>query len=107
MYQTEMQYFWPLTEQVPLDLDFSQCSPHEYYLRAKGIAGREGPFATGTVYVSDGATWTTTIAPQLTVSPINSVGDLEIGGIKVGMESEPKWYQRLLYKALGFKWKDK
>ena len=105
--QTQIEFFWPLTEQIPLDLDFSQCSPHEYYLRAKGIAGREGPFPTGMVYASSEATWSTTIAPQLTVSPINSVGQLSIGGIQVGMESEPKWYQKLLYKALGFNWKNK
>jgi hypothetical protein len=104
MMQQEIQFFWPLTEQVDLDLDFSQCSPHEYYLRVQGI-GREGPFPTGMVFKEP--TWTTNIAPQLTVSPINSVGQLSIGGIQVGMESEPKWYQRLLYKALGFDWKKK
>ena len=104
MMQQEIQFFWPLTEQVPLDLDFSQCSPHEYYLRVQGI-GREGPYPTGTIYKE--VTWTTNIAPQLTVSPINSVGQLSIGGIQVGMESEPRWYQRLLYKLLGFNWNKK
>jgi hypothetical protein len=106
MYQQQIEFFWPLTEQIDLDLDFSHCSAHEYYLRVQGI-GREGPYPTGMLYVNAEATWATNIAPQLTVSPINSVGELSIGGISVGMESEPKWYQRVLYKALGFNWKNK
>lgn len=25
MYQQEIKFFWPLTEQIPLDLDYSNC----------------------------------------------------------------------------------
>ena len=94
--QQEIQFFWPLTEQVPLDLDYTDCVP-----KIESIT-----VSSGTTVSFVAPTWTTTIAPQLTVSPINSVGQLSIGGVNVGLESEPKWYQRLLYKALGFKWKD-
>jgi hypothetical protein len=45
--------------------------------------------------------------PQLSVEPINSVGQLSIGGIKVGMESEPNIVRRMFYKLLGFNWKKK
>jgi hypothetical protein len=107
MIQQQIEFFWPLTEQIPLDLDYSQCSPHEYYLRAKGIAGREGPFPTGTVYISEPTWVATNIAPTLSVSPTNAVGTLSIGGVNLGLESQPKWYQKLLYKALGFNWKNK
>ena len=96
--QTEIQFFWPLTEQIPLDLDYEKCDTRE----SKGLTITSGTFIT---YAEP--TWTTSIAPELTVTPINSVGQLSIGGIKVGMESEPKWYQKLLYKALGFNWKNK
>lgn len=95
--QTEFQFFWPLTEQIPLDLDYTDCVKKEQKVL----------FSTGTTVSFVEPTWTTNIAPQLTVKPIDSVGELQIGGIHVGMESEPKWYQRLLYKALGFNWKDK
>jgi hypothetical protein len=43
----------------------------------------------------------------LTVTPINSVGQISIGGINVGMEKKPKWYQIVLYKLMGFDWKNK
>jgi hypothetical protein len=98
MYQQQIQFFWPLTEQIDLDLDYTGCANEQ----------KSRLFSEGTTVAFHAApTWTTNIAPQLTVSPINSVGQLSIGGIQVGMESEPKWYQKLLYKVLGFNWKNK
>lgn len=97
MYQQQIQFFWPLTEQIDLDLDYTGCTNAE-----KSVL-----FSEGTTFDFHAPTWSTNIAPQLTVGPINSVGQLSIGGIQVGMESEPKWYQKLLYKVLGFNWKNK
>ena len=92
--QTQIEFFWPLTEQIPLDLVYHECEKPKLY-------------SNNAITVAfNNTTWSTNIAPQLTVTPINSVGQLSIGGVNVGLESEPKWYQRLLYKALGFKWKD-
>ena len=91
MTQTQIVFFWPLTEQIPLDLDYGpsellgECYKSSYTLN----------------------TWATNIAPQLTVTPINSVGQISIGGINVGMEKKPKWYQIVLYKLMGFDWKSK
>lgn len=95
--QKEIEFFWPLTEQIGLDLDYVGCDTRE----SKGltISG-----ATGITLVSP--TWSTSIAPTLSVSPTDSVGTLSIGGIQVGMEKEPSWLQKVLYKALGFNWKD-
>ena len=50
---------------------------------------------------------TTWSNPSITIQPTNSVGNLNLGGVSIGMERKPKWYQRLLYKLLGFNWKDK
>lgn len=94
MFQLQIEYFWPLTEQIPLELDYTDCEkPKLLY--------------SNTTFEFASTTWTTNIAPQLTVTPTNSIGTLSIGGINVGLETEPKWYQRLLYKALGFNWKNK
>lgn len=100
--QIQIEFFWPLTEQIPLDLNYEKCDTRE----SKGLTVTGGTGYLLTV-ASDGPTWTTSIAPTLSVSATNAVGTLSIGGVNVGLESEPKWYQRLLYKALGFKWKDK
>lgn len=98
MIQTQIQFFWPLTEQIPLDLDYGpsellgECYKSSYTCETEALTL---------------TTWATNIAPQLTVTPINSVGQISIGGINVGMEKKPKWYQIVLYKLMGFDWKNK
>ena len=96
--QTEIQFFWPLTEQIPLGLDYNGCEKPKLL-----IMTLDG----GTTSFILAPTWTTNIAPTLSVQPQNSVGQLSIGGIQIGMEDEPKWYQKVLYKLLGFNWKDR
>jgi hypothetical protein len=96
MYQQSIEFFWPLTQQIPLDLDYTDCAkpkPTDYN-------------SISNITVSTG-TWTTAINPQLTVTPINSVGELTIGGINVGLDKKPTWLQSKLFKLLGFNWKDK
>lgn len=87
--QREIEFFWPLTEQIPLDLDFSQCSPHLYYLKAQGQP-KEGPFPTGTVW----ATGPTTVQPIVTIKADN---------LTIQTKHMP-WYRKLAYKLMGFKW---
>ena len=96
--QTEIQFFWPLTEQVPLDLDYTGCERPKLTIPTDGL---------NSISFGTGATWTTAINPQLTVTPINSVGELTIGGINLGLEKKPTWLQSKLFKLLGFNWKDK
>ena len=95
--QTEIDFFWPLTEQVPLDLDYTNCERPKLTMPTDEL---------NSITVS-AATWTTSINPQLTVTPINAVGQLTIGGINVGLDKKPTWLQRQLHKLLGFSWKDK
>jgi len=90
MYQTEIQFFWPLTEQIPLELDFSECPPHQYYVRAQGIAGVSGPFNTGMVYVTQSVT-----TPSVEIK----------SGTITFSEFEMPWYRKVLFKLMGFKWK--
>jgi hypothetical protein len=93
--ELELVQFFPLTEQIPLNLSFEGCDTK--------------PKITTSTYTI-GTTWTTvstTIAPQLTITPNNSVGEIHIGGIRVGLEKKPTWIQRRLHKLLGFNWKDR
>ena len=105
--QIEIPFFWPLTEQIELDLDYG---PTHLHYRAKGIAGVHSMPIKGTIYeFSTVATTcgTATISPSLTVSATNATSQLSIGGISVDLETTPKWYQKVLYKLLGFNWRKK
>jgi hypothetical protein len=96
--QTEFKFFWPLTEQIELGLDYTGCEKPKLSVPLV-LSGDTTSFTLA-------PTWgATNIAPTLSVHPQNSVGQLNIGGISVGLENEPKWYSKLLYKLLGFNWK--
>ena len=94
--QMEIQYFWPLTEQIGLDLDYTESTP---------------PSLSYSIGGTTGLTWSTVpsniISPQLTITPTNSTGYIQIGGINIGMEKKPNLLQRLIHRLLGFDWKDK
>ena len=93
--QAEIEFFFPLTEQIPLGLDYIGCE------KPKITAINPVTFSVSN------ATWSTNIAPTLSVQPTNSVGQLNIGGIQIGLEKQPTWYQKVMYKFLGFNWKDR
>jgi hypothetical protein len=96
--QVEIEFFWPLTEQIGLDLNYEGCEKPKLTVLSE---------ITGTLnYEFYPTTVSTHIAPTLSVQTQNSVGQLNIGGISVGLENEPKWYQKIVFKILGFNWKD-
>ena len=48
--QLEIQFFWPCTEQIPLDLDYTECNQPKYYVPSVPW-GSIGPSLSGeTVY---------------------------------------------------------
>jgi hypothetical protein len=88
MIQQEIQFFWPLTEQTNLDLDYSVCSPPQYHIN----------------YMDAVSTWKDStgfyISHPTTISPVVTI-DAEHLTIKT--PSMP-WYRKLAYKLMGFKW---
>jgi len=91
MYQTEIQFFWPLTEQIPLDLEYG---PTHLYYRAQGIAGVHSMPILGSTYEFTKPTWTTSI-------------NIDSNNIVVTSEKVPPLVRRLLYKLLGIRWEKK
>lgn len=90
MKQLEIEFFFPLTEQIKLDLDYSKCSTHEYYVRAEGI-GLYGSYPTGMQYVVA----STTSAGELSAVTINTS--------KLTITGQPMpWYRKAIFKLLGF-----
>jgi len=109
MTQVEIDFFWTLTEQIPLDLDFTPCdkfSRQQYF---------KSPNALGYL-VSNGGTvaaWHTTSAPTTTNFQIkpskNYAGHWEVSGkdFQIFRENRPSWLIRKFNQLLiGWVWVD-
>jgi hypothetical protein len=96
MNQLEIQYFFPLTEQIPLDLEYG---PTHLYFRAQGIAGVHSLPIRGSIHefgsiheYTSTPTWTTSI-------------NLDTSNIVITSKHKQPLYRRVLYKLLGINWK--
>ena len=85
MQQLEIQFFWSLTEQIPLELDYTGCA-------TKNI------FAYPSVTYDTGITFTPTWYTTSTLS-INAES-------VIFNEMKMPWYRKVLFKLMGFKWKN-
>jgi hypothetical protein len=86
--QTEIQFFFPLTEQIPLGLDYTGC--------AKPISTDYNCISsislTGATFVNYPTNWTTSI-------------NVDTNNITITSSNKPPLYRRVLYKLLGINWK--
>ena len=90
MIQLEIDYFWPLTEQIPLDLDFNGCYNGSIVTTASPLITLGG---------------TTSVPAWISVSPSNLTIDVDT--TTIATKSKPPIIRRLLYKLLGIEWKIK
>jgi hypothetical protein len=92
--QLDFKFFWPLTEQIPLELDYTDCAkPQLTY-----------PYKFQVV-----AEWTITFASYptgiTTITASNLSLDIDTTTIKV--KDTPNLCSRIIYKCLGLKWEKK
>ena len=81
--QTEIQFFFPLTEQIPLELDYAPCEPPK-------LSYTNGD-NTGFAFYPTG-TWA-------------GVGTITLKATELTIETpHMPWYRKLAFKLLGFKW---
>ena len=106
MTQQEIQFFWPLTEQVSLELDYTDChKPSSVYNGTQ--------LELNTVYSSQyNSTYSTTpVMTGLQIRPTTvNIGYWGIGGdsLQIHRERRPSWLHRTFSKILiGWEWKDK
>jgi hypothetical protein len=88
MRQLEIEYFFPLTEQIPLDLDYTVCDKPKLWTTTQLIGG------TGLSLISNGST----------VAWSHRIGDWEMPSEK----TQPSKFQKFMMKYfLGWKWMGK
>ena len=100
MHQLEIEYFFPLTEQIPLDLDFNPCKEYAEQKQREMWAA----VASGNVLISagTGTTWATisNIEPSFCI-------DIDQTPLTVVSKTKPNIFRKYLYKIMGVKWKAK
>jgi hypothetical protein len=113
MTQVEIEFFWPLTEQIPLDLDFPPIEDYTYrYFLGDGQTYEESMRidASGNFFMGIApATWPAATNFKIQPSPLH-VGHWEVSGkdFQICREKRPSWLHRKLNKLLiGWQWKDK
>ena len=89
MYQQEIKFFWPLTEQIPLDLDYSECERPKITVSAAESVKYELTSATN---------WNNDI--MITAANLN----LDVESTTVKLKEKPGFIRRTLYNGLGLKW---
>ena len=91
MIQQEIKFFWPLTEQIPLDLNYEGC---------------ERPKLTVPL-VTNGLTYTLNNCDAATVSIVASNMNIDVDTTVIKVKEKPGLCRRTLYKCLGLKWEVK
>jgi hypothetical protein len=105
MTQLEIKFFFPFTEQIPMDLDFTESDRYAEELREETRRKQ----ARESIIYNIGPTTTaiSTAMPSLVINGKDTIGYLNVGNTKLGLNSNPKWYQKLLFKIMGFSWSKK
>ena len=90
--QLEFKFFWPLTEQISLDLDFTGCEKENNYTFSESVISA-GAFTLGANYT--------------TASISAGHLQLDIDKTTIKTDGKPPLIRRVLYKLLGLKWTSK
>jgi hypothetical protein len=91
MQQLEISFFYPLTEQVPLDLDYANCEKPKLYNETGTIIGTNGPYVLTT-----GATSTYALHVDGKVS-------MDADKITFRTSKKPNIIRKALFSVMGIK----
>jgi hypothetical protein len=110
MQQREIQFFWPLTEQTRLDLDFT---PSEEWIAEWRKKQYQPININGSIFVSNGGTGTTSWSLPVTDSFVVKPNEKNVGKWEISHKmfvyrpTKPNAIIRFMAKhLLGFKWHD-
>jgi hypothetical protein len=111
MQQLEIEFFYPLTEQIPLDLDYAPCAAFAEEQRMK--------MYSNSVLISNGGigstSWATVTSNQSLSNMIEfrpnkeSVGHWKVSpDLHYYVSKEPNWFVKKMTKiVLGWEWGNK
>jgi hypothetical protein len=101
MQQLNIEYFFPLTEQIPLDLDFTQTE--KYILDKRAEQARNSVTSGMLLSVGNGGTTWTTMSNNLG-NPSFTI-NVDAMPITIISKKKPNFIMKFIYKSMGMKWK--
>jgi hypothetical protein len=93
MYQQSIQFFWPLTEQIPLDLDYANCERPKLTVDSGSTGFTILPTTIGNTILA------------MEMNPTKLTVDVE--NITFKQKVKPNWFRRIIYKIIGVQWEIK
>jgi hypothetical protein len=103
MQQLEISYFFPLTEQINLDLDFTETKKYIEEWRAEQLKNSVTITSGMGLMVSSGGTSWTTVSSNLG-SPSFTI-NVDAMPITIISKKKPNFIMKFIYKSMGMKWK--
>ena len=101
MQQLNIEYFFPLTEQIPLDLDFTLTE--KYILDKRADQAKNSVTSGMLLSVGNGGTTWTTMSTNLG-SPSFTI-NVDAMPITIISKKKPNIIMKFIYKSMGMKWK--
>ena len=97
--QKQIEFFWPLTEQIPLDLDYTNAGrPESQTMLSVTLPG--------CMIVSNGSIGSNWVSTELNSDSIKT-NKVITEEITFTLNKKPFIIKRMMYKLLGIKWKIK
>lgn len=101
MQQLEIQYFFPLTEQIRLDLDYTPCEEYAKKQQEEWAKNSISLTAGQALWAFNGGTVTLSNNlgnPSFTIN-------VDQTPITIVSKKKPNFVKKFIYKTLGMKWK--
>jgi hypothetical protein len=103
MQQLEIEYFFPLTEQIPLELDFTLTEKYILDKRAEQL--QNSTVISGSYLLSNGGTGSTWTTMSTNLGSPSFTINVDTMPITIISKKKPNFIMKFIYKSMGMKWK--
>jgi hypothetical protein len=103
MQQLNIEYFFPLTEQIPLELDFTLTEKYILDKRAEQL--QNSTVISGSYLLSAGGTGTTWTTISTNLGSPSFTINVDAMPITIISKKKPNFIMKFIYKSMGMKWK--
>ena len=103
MQQLEIEYFFPLTEQIPLELDFTLTEKYILDKRAEQL--QNSTLISGSYLLSNGGTGSTWTTLSTNLGSPSFTINVDQCPITIISKKKPNFIMKFIYKSMGMKWK--